>query len=76
MNTLTINGKLIGECLHPREYEHDGKSYEIFLMKEGYHIAIENGDVSEFYAERHYDMPVDDNMKSSDFNYIFNLKYL
>lgn len=65
MNTLTINGKLIGECSRPRERGYGSRAY-VFLMKEGYYITIEYNDILFL------DVPVYDIDKCCD--YIFELR--
>lgn len=66
MNTLIINGKLIGECSRPRERGYGSPAY-VFLMKEGYYITIERGDILNFDV-------IEENKKSNNYNYVFKLK--
>lgn len=67
MNTLIINGKLIGECSRPRERGYGSKAY-VFLMKEGYYITIECNDILSL------DVPVYDIGISNRCDYIFELR--
>jgi len=66
MNTLTINGKLIGECSNPRERGYGSSAY-VFLMKQNYYITIERGDILNLDV-------VKENKKSNNYNYVFELK--
>jgi hypothetical protein len=64
MNTLTINGKTIGQCSRPRERGYGNSAY-VFLMKEGYYVTIERSDIIDYY--------VDCDKNSNDCNYVFKL---
>lgn len=66
MNTLTINGKLIGECSRPRERGYGNPAY-VFLMKQNYYITIENSDILNLDV-------VEENEKSNNYNYMFELR--
>ena len=64
MNTLTINGKIIGQCSRPRERGYGNSAY-VFLMKEGYYVTIEHGNIIDYY--------IDCDKDSKDCNYMFKL---
>ena len=66
MNTLTINGKLIGECSRPRLRGYGSSAY-VFLMKQNYYITIERGDILNLDV-------VEENEKSNNYNYLFELR--
>lgn len=66
MNTLIINGKRIGECSRPRERGYGSPVY-VFLMKQNYYITIERGDILNLDV-------VEENKKSNNYNYVFELR--
>ena len=66
MNTLTINGKRIGECSRPRLRGYGSPAY-VFLMKQNYYITIERGDILNLDV-------VEENEKSNNYNYVFELR--
>ena len=64
MNSLIINGKMIGQCSRPRERGYGSPAY-VFLMKEGYYVTIEYSNIIDYY--------IDCDKNSKDCNYMFKL---
>ena len=65
MNTLTINGKIVGECSRPRERGYGNFAY-VFLMKEGYYITIEKNDILDCIVVK--------KKNDNDYDYMYELK--